>query len=421
MEAPQTDTRQPIIKRMIQFISERDDRPSALLAVCPNSRAVTRAALLAAKEANAPLLFAATLNQVDTDGGYTQMTPAELVSFIDEEARAINLESPTLPCLDHGGPWLKDTHTMKGLSYEETMAAVKRSLDACIEAGYELLHIDPTVDRTLPEGEPIPIELVVDRTLELIAHAETYRRENGYPPISYEVGTEEVHGGLADTENFDLFLEGLDEGLKARGLEDAWPCFVVGKVGTDLHTSYFEPKVARQLTSRVKPYGALIKGHYTDYVENPEDYPLSGMGGANVGPEYTEEEYKALMELVDLEKKIGEDSGLKQALTDAVVSSGRWEKWRQPEERGLSFSELDPERQEWLVRTGSRYIWTQSSVRNARQQLYKNLAPYRDADAFVLWRIKTSIMKYFHNFNLIDFNDTLREHVPGVDPWIDRT
>ena len=27
--------------------------------------------------------------------------------------------------------------------------------------------------------------------------------------------------------------------------------------------------------------------HYTDYVENPEEYPLSGMGAANVGPEFT--------------------------------------------------------------------------------------------------------------------------------------
>jgi len=39
------------------------DRPGprhTLLAVCPNSTAVARAALLAAKEANTPLLYAAT-------------------------------------------------------------------------------------------------------------------------------------------------------------------------------------------------------------------------------------------------------------------------------------------------------------------------------------------------------------------------
>jgi hypothetical protein len=55
------------------------DRPGTrhtLLAVCPNSEAVARAALRAAQEAGTPLLYAATLNQVDRDGGYTGWTNA---------------------------------------------------------------------------------------------------------------------------------------------------------------------------------------------------------------------------------------------------------------------------------------------------------------------------------------------------------
>lgn len=40
--------------------------------------------------------------------------------------------------------------------------------------------------------------MVVERTVELIAHVERFRRAKGLPAISYEVGTEEVHGGLAD-------------------------------------------------------------------------------------------------------------------------------------------------------------------------------------------------------------------------------
>ena len=65
-----------------------------------------------------------------------------------------------------------------------------------------MLHIDPTVDRTLPTDAPVPIELVVERTLELIGHAEAERQRLGQPPISYEVGTEEVHGGLVDLDSF---------------------------------------------------------------------------------------------------------------------------------------------------------------------------------------------------------------------------
>lgn len=397
----------PSVQRMVRLLIDQHPTQHCLLAVCPNSEAVTRAAVEAAKEADAPLLFAATLNQVDIDGGYTGWTPQELVDLARAEAGRVGFEGPVAVCLDHGGPWLKDRHTTEDLSYDETMAAVKQSLEACIDAGYALLHIDPTVDRTLPPGEPIPIDLVVDRTLEMIAHAEAYRRERGRPPISYEVGTEEVHGGLADLDNFDRFLAGLDSGLRAQGLEDAWPCFVVGKVGTDLHTDYFEPGVARRLTERVRPYGALIKGHYTDYVANPEDYPRSGMGGANVGPEFTEEEYKALMDLVALERKVGREAGLEEALRDAVVESGRWKKWLQEDETGRDFDALSEARQQWLIRTGSRYIWTAPGVVEARRRLYHNLRGVRDGDAFVRWRIRIAIVKYYHAYNLIDFNQKL--------------
>lgn len=393
----------PIIKSLIHQLIHQNEYKKTLLAVCPNSESVARAALLASKEANAPILFAATLNQVDMDGGYTGWTPQGLTDFLKNEADRIGLKSLILPCLDHGGPWLKDKHSTENYTYEETMDAVKKSLEACIDADYALLHIDPTVDKTLGNDEPIPIDLVVDRTLEMIEHAENYRRSKNLPPVSYEVGTEEVHGGLANMDSFRSFLSGLDEGLKERNLEDAWPCFVVGKVGTDLHTTLFDPDVARQLTEQVRPYGALIKGHYSDYVDNPEDYPLSGMGGANVGPEYTEEEFIALMKLVELEQKVGKDSGLEAALKKAVVDSNRWQKWLSKEETGKDFDSLTQERQLWLMRTCSRYIWTSQGVVEARQRLYSNLEGVRDADAFVLYTIKQAIMKYYHSFNLINF------------------
>lgn len=118
------------------------------------------------------------------------------------------------------------------------------------------------------------------------------------------MGTEEVHGGLADESVFDTFIVELKAGLRACGLDDVWPCFIVGKVGTDLHTVTFDKEVARKLTAKVAKFGSYIKGHYTDGVLNPEDYPLCGMGAANVGPEFTISEYDALMELEGIEKRL---------------------------------------------------------------------------------------------------------------------
>ncbi len=382
-----------------------------LLAVCPTSVAVVTAALLAAKEADAPLCFAATLNQVDCDGGYTGWTPAAFVALVREEADQVGFAGPIVVGLDHGGPWLKDIHTREKWPLERAMQGVRESLVACLEAGYDLLHVDPTVDRTLPPETGMPIELVIERTVELIAHVEQHRRAHHLPRVSYEVGTEEVHGGLADLSVFDTFLQGLKSGLAARGYGDVWPCFVVGKVGTDLHTTTFDPAVARDLVARAARYSSVIKGHYTDYVSNPEAYPQCGLGGANVGPEFVEYEYAALEALVAKESALGgKSSGLMAALRDAVIASKRWERWRTPEEKGLSFDQISPDRQGWLLRTGCRYVWTAPALVAARQRLCANLeAAGEPGEQAVLRAVADSILHYYRAFGLSGTNTQLAD------------
>jgi len=260
------------------------------------------------------------------------------------------------------------------------------------------------VDRSLRAGSAPAMESVVRRTAGLIGHGERHRARHGIPPVSYEVGTEEVHGGLADVSAFRAFLGALRPALEAEGVGEAWPCFVVGKVGTDLHTTTFCPDTARVLVGIAHQHGCWVKGHYTDSVSNPEAYPASGMGGANVGPEFTEAEYEALVSLEERERELGcrEPSGIAQALRDAVVASGRWMKWRQPSEEKVGFEDFTEERQRWLVRTGCRYIWTDPSVLAARGVLRANLASHGvDAEGAVRARIATVVEKYLCAFNLV--------------------
>ena len=285
------------------------------------------------------------------------------------------------------------------------MDEVKRSITACLEAGYDLLHVDPTVDRTMARDEPLDVGVVAERTVELVEHAEAERRRLDLPPIAYEVGTEEVAGGLANTESFERFIKLLDGALEERGLADAWPAFVVGKVGTDLHTPLFDPETAARLRAIVAPRGSLIKGHYTDWVDNPEAYPASGMGGANIGPEFTVDEADALRVLCDYEAMLARSQPLTpshffEALTDAVVDSGRWQKWLQPDEPE-DFDALTPERRRWLVASGARYVWTEPPVVEARLRLYDNLAPVSgDPHGWVVERVATSVEKYVRAFGL---------------------
>lgn len=386
-----------------------------LFAVCPNSTSVIKAAFRAAKRNNAPIKFAATLNQVDGDGGYTGLTQREFIKLLSIEAEAVNYSGPYIAAIDHGGPWLKDVQSIEKWDTERAMNGVKKSFEDAILAGYHLIHVDPTVDIFIPKGEIIDIKVVAARTVELMVHAELFRRKNNIAPISYEVGTEEVHGGLADETVFDTFIDELKKGLNNAGLEDVWPCFIVGKVGTDLHTTTFDKEVAMQLTQKVKQFGSYIKGHYTDGVTNPEDYPLCGMGAANVGPEFTMSEYDALVELEKKEIELSNDKGIaqlsniKNTLWRLVYDSNRWKKWLQEDEQGKDFSQLTEERKDWLVKTGCRYIWQHPEAVVARYKLYENLKRHGiDAESVVLGKIEHDMDKYFYAFNLVNLNSLLK-------------
>ncbi|MFZ5942472.1 MAG: class II D-tagatose-bisphosphate aldolase non-catalytic subunit [Bacteroidota bacterium] len=402
-----------ILKRMAELKSETGI-PRTIFAACPNSAAVIKASLRAAKRANAPIKFAATLNQVDTDGGYTGLTQKEFVDTIREQCRMLNFTGPVIVAVDHGGPWLKDSHRVEKWPLEKTMNQVKASFEAALDAGYDLIHVDPTVDISLAPGSVIDIDVVAERTLELIAHTENYRKQRKLPRVSYEVGTEEVHGGLADMKVFNRFLTLLKKGLAERGLEDVWPCFIVGKVGTDLHTTFFDPEVAGELTLAAAAYGSYIKGHYSDNVENPEAYPLSGMGAANVGPEFTEREYDGLMELagvemhLKLEGKVARVSRILETIRESVIASHRWEKWLAKGESSTDFSANSPERQLWLTKTCARYIWENPEVVAARSRLMNNVENYGiNGEEIVLSKIETAMDRYFYRFNLVNLNELL--------------
>lgn len=408
---------QPLMDFILYRIKELEKETGirrTIFAACPNSISVIKAALRSAKRCDSPIKFAATLNQVDTDYGYTGLNQQEFVNTIRSESRKINLEVPVIIAIDHGGPWLKDKHRLANLTFDETFAEVKKSFEAAVAAGYDLIHVDPTIDINLPAGTTIPIELVAARTVELIDHTEQFRLGNGYSQISYEVGTEEVHGGLADIKTFNRFLELLKSGLNEKGLTGVWPCFVVGKVGTDLHTTTFDPETAKKLTAAASAYGSVIKGHYTDSVTNPHDYPLSGMGAANIGPEFTECEYDGLMELEKIENKLFDKNSIpklslmRKTLWNEVIASGRWKKWLLTGENPSDFYTISPERQEWLIKTGCRYIWQNPGVIASRSLLYDNLQGVGiHAEDIVLSHIERAMDKYFYQFNLTGLNAIL--------------
>lgn len=397
-----------ILMERVEYLAKKENSRCTLFAACPNSEMVLKAAIRSAKKADAPILFAATLNQVDIDGGYTGWKQSDLIRKIKEESYRIDYDGPSIVGIDHGGPWAKDKQAIEKWDLKSSMEWTKESFEAAALAGYDLIHVDPTVDIF----NKIKIESVAERTIELIGHVETFRKLKNLKPITYEVGTEEVHGGLADLSIFRKFLTLLKDGLREKDLGKIWPVFIVARVGTDLHTSTFDPGTAKKVVKIAGEYGSYIKGHYTDFVDNPQDYPKSGIGAANVGPEFTILEFEAIEKLCRIEEKlfkenrIGIRSELMEVLEKAVLDSGRWKKWLLNGED--DFNSIDNRRKEWIIKTSTRYVWADPEVKCCQQRLYANLSLNGiDSENIVLCNIEKGMDKYFRVFNLIDLNSRL--------------
>jgi hypothetical protein len=106
---------------------------------------------------------------------------------------------------------------------------------------------------------------------------------------------------------------------------------------------------------------------------------------------------------------------MKEVLWNAVITSQRWKKWLFENEFSSDFYLNSPERQEWLVKTGCRYIWENAEVIAARNRLYHNLQSNNiDAECIVLSHIEGAMDKYFHKFNLVGLNQLLEEEMMSV-------
>jgi hypothetical protein len=66
------------------------------------------------------------------------------------------------------------------------------------------------------------------------------------------------------------------------------------------------------------------------------------------------------------------------------------------------------ERQEWLIKTGCRYIWEEPEVVATRTKLYQNLTLQGiEAQAIVESSIEHAMDRYFYKFNLVGLNNLL--------------
>ena len=393
-----------------------------LLGVGPVSEIVTRATIEACKEYDCPPIFIASRNQVDMKElghGYLMggMDQKAFTALIEKMKSEVGYEGPVYICRDHGGPWQRNKELDEKYPVDKAMEIGKKSFAADIEAGFNYLHIDPT---------KCPLEFslsdIIEWTVDILKFCEKTRKGMGKAEIDYEVGTEDIQGGLTTQDTFEAFLKDLTAKLDEQGLP--LPTCVVAQTGTlcriDRNMGCFDREQTRQLVEIAAKYGVGLKEHNGDYLSaaSCRVHPDIGITGMNVAPEYGLVETDALLELEHLEQKLvregwlkAEDaSDLRGLLLRLTFETSPWNKWmtKDIKDLGRERIEKDAALRLLIARVCGHYTYDMPEMLEARKKLYKNIDAYEmvegEAKGFVTKKVRDSIEFYLEHFRCRGIN-----------------
>ncbi|WP_018898011.1 D-tagatose-bisphosphate aldolase, class II, non-catalytic subunit [Rhizobium sp. 2MFCol3.1] len=268
--------------------------------ICSAHPLVIEASMLHALKQDTHLLVEATCNQVNQDGGYTGMTPADFRAFVEKIAAETSfpLEKLILGG-DHLGP-----NPWKSLPADEAMAKACVMIEAFAKAGFTKLHLDTSMGCA---GEPValPDAITAERAAKLASVAEAaLKGSDGIKPV-YIVGTEVPIPGGAMEEIEELEVTKPDaaretiaihrQAFEAAGVSDAFSR-VVGAVvqpgvefGNENVIAYAPEKAAALSATLSDMPGMVFEAHSTDYQTRDmlRQLVMDGFAILKVGPGLT--------------------------------------------------------------------------------------------------------------------------------------
>jgi D-tagatose 6-phosphate 4-epimerase len=257
------------------LVSQRlTDGRAGVTSVCTAHPIVIEAALSLGLRNGRRVLIEATCNQVNQEGGYTGMTPADFRRFVEAIASRVGFD-PSRVILggDHLGP-----NPWKHLPAGEAMGRAKAMIDAYARAGFTKLHLDTSMGCV---GEPVALadEVTAERAAAMAKVAEGAVGD-GPPPV-YIIGTEvPVPGGAhhaldsLEATRPEAALRTVEVHQKAFsdvGIEAAFAraIGVVVQPGVEFASAEvisYKPEKAQRLTGALANLpGFVFEAHSTDY------------------------------------------------------------------------------------------------------------------------------------------------------------
>jgi D-tagatose-1,6-bisphosphate aldolase subunit GatZ/KbaZ len=367
--------------------AQKRGEPRGIWSVCSAHPYVLDTALEAGRDLGVPVLVEATSNQVNQEGGYTGVTPADFAAALRRRAERASLpRDRVLFGGDHLGP-----HPWRREPAEAAMAKARELVRQYVEAGATKVHLDASMGLADdPGGVPTP-EIAADRTADLGAAGESARREGGPPPV-YVIGTEvPPPGGERDDvagpqvtrpEDAARTLELTKAAFRARGLDEAWERVVAlvvqpGVEFGDERVHEYDPAAARPLAAFIEGVpGMVYEAHSTDY-QTPGDLAAlvrDHFAILKVGPWLTFAFREAVFALEAIEhERLGARKGvplsrLRETLEAVMRGDPRhWRDYYRGDETQLRFS------RQFSLSDRIRYYWARPEVEKALARLLANL------------------------------------------------
>ncbi|MFS2324524.1 D-tagatose-bisphosphate aldolase, class II, non-catalytic subunit [Brucella sp. H1_1004] len=355
-----------------------------ITSICSAHPLVIEAALLEGIATNTDVLIEATCNQVNQDGGYTGMTPADFRRFVEDIAARLGFDTKHLILGgDHLGP-----NPWKHLSAEEAMAKSEVMMDGFVRAGFTKIHLDTSMGCA---GEPValPDAVTAERAARLAKVAEKAAAESGFDLPVYIVGTEVPIPGGAMEEIEDLELTKPDAALEtiaihrkafaALGLEDAFSraIGVVVQPGVEFgneNVVYYDSNKASALSGVLNEVPQFVfEAHSTDYqpVEALSALVHDGFAILKVGPGLTfalREALYGLDQIAAFLDKLPEEETVRGKLEKLLLNEPKnWEKYYHGDAEELRLQ------RHFSYSDRIRYYWPHPEATAAVNDLLKRL------------------------------------------------
>jgi len=382
------------VKLQKRLENYRKGKNCTLLGVGPMSKNCVDASIELAEQYKTPIMLIASRRQIDSEqfgGGYVEnWTTEQFVDYVIEK----DINQNIILARDHGGPWQNELEKSQNMNLKDAMQSAKDSYQADIDAGFHMLHIDPSVDiHSQPD-----IDQVLERVYELYDFCWSHAQQKNQD-IIFEIGTEEQSGSNNSKEELEYTLESMKIFCNANKMP--FPSFVVIQAGTRVmetkNIGSFESPVRiknelppeiqiPQMIDICNKYGIFMKEHNTDYLstESLRWQPRLGIHAANIAPEFGVAETKAFVNVLEE----GGHSDLLNDFFQISYDSMKWKKWML---KNTSANDMD------RAIIAGHYVFSSDEFIKLKAEAIDRVD---NLDHILKNKVKESIYRYMKVFNL---------------------